>query len=78
MYQEIVAIDVDRTTQEIKEVRTMARCPRCGSPMTDGICDNCGFPMNRFPFISAYKSKKYTKIISVMEGSIKGKDLLKQ
>ena len=23
----------------------MIKCPRCGEPMTGGICDNCGFPM---------------------------------
>lgn len=23
-------------------------CPRCGEPMTNGICNNCGFPMTRF------------------------------
>ena len=22
-------------------------CPRCGSPMSGGICNNCGFPVNR-------------------------------
>ena len=22
-------------------------CPRCGEPMSGGICDNCGFPMRR-------------------------------
>ena len=26
----------------------MAKCPRCGEPMTGGICDNCGFPMCHF------------------------------
>ena len=30
-----------------REVYTMATCPRCGKPMTGGICNNCGFPMNR-------------------------------
>ena len=25
----------------------MTRCPRCGEPMNGGICDNCGFPMQR-------------------------------
>lgn len=28
-------------------VRAAAYCPRCGSPMTGGICDNCGFPVTR-------------------------------
>lgn len=23
------------------------KCPRCGATMTGGICNNCGFPMNR-------------------------------
>ena len=23
-------------------------CPRCGEPMTNGICDNCGFPTNQY------------------------------
>ena len=22
-------------------------CPRCGEPMTGGICDNCGFPLTK-------------------------------
>lgn len=21
-----------------------AKCPRCGADMTNGVCDNCGFP----------------------------------
>lgn len=25
----------------------MAYCPRCGEPMTGGICDNCGFPLTK-------------------------------
>ena len=25
----------------------MMNCPRCGGPMTDGICNNCGFPVIR-------------------------------
>lgn len=25
----------------------MATCPRCGEPMTGGICDNCGFPLTK-------------------------------
>lgn len=25
-------------------------CPRCGSPMSGGICNNCGFPTNRIRF----------------------------
>ena len=22
-----------------------AKCPRCGADMTNGVCDNCGFPI---------------------------------
>lgn len=21
-------------------------CPRCGTPMENGVCPNCGFPVN--------------------------------
>ena len=31
-------------------------CPRCGEPMTNGICDNCGFPMTRIK--SEYAGRK--------------------
>lgn len=27
----------------------MTKCPRCGEPMTGGICDNCGFPLRKSP-----------------------------
>ena len=30
-----------------KGVDMMAKCPRCGAEMSGGICNNCGFPMNR-------------------------------
>jgi ribosomal protein L37E len=23
------------------------KCPRCGEEMTGGICNSCGFPMNK-------------------------------
>lgn len=22
-------------------------CPRCGEPMSGGVCDNCGFPVTK-------------------------------
>ena len=25
----------------------MTYCPRCGEPMTGGICNNCGFPLTK-------------------------------
>ena len=33
-------------------------CPRCGAPMTDGLCDNCGFPINRIKMITWQGKKK--------------------
>ena len=24
-----------------------SKCPRCGATMTNGVCDNCGFPIVR-------------------------------
>ena len=32
----------------------MMNCPRCGTPMQDGVCPECGFPVNRL-------TKKLTK-----------------
>lgn len=55
----------------------MLTCPRCGEPMSGGICDNCGFPMNRFPVIIGGKSKNCPKVSAVMAGSINVKSLLK-
>lgn len=34
---------------EEQEVKTM-ECPRCGSLMEGGICNNCGFPVTMNPF----------------------------
>ena len=40
----------------------MAYCPRCGEPMTGGICNNCGFPLTKMVKKSTvdnkYKSDK--------------------
>ena len=33
----------------------MAYCPRCGEPMTGGICNNCGFEDDRVK--NKYKTK---------------------
>ena len=30
----------------------MTKCPRCGEPMTGGVCNNCGFPVTRFKKIA--------------------------
>ena len=30
-----------------REEKKYMKCPRCGATMTGGICNNCGFPMNR-------------------------------
>ena len=43
----------------------MAVCPRCGKPMTGGICDNCGFPMRRFKKIVLAVKKEFS--IDVMQ-----------
>lgn len=34
-------------------------CPRCGEPMSGGVCDNCGFPAAKF----RKKTKQIKKII---------------
>ena len=31
------------------------KCPRCGATMTGGICNNCGFPMNRQRVLILFK-----------------------
>lgn len=32
------------------------KCPRCGAEMSGGICNSCGFPMNKK---NARKAKGY-------------------
>ncbi len=34
-------------------------CPRCGEPMSGGVCNNCGFPATKF-------RKKHKKVYQVM------------
>lgn len=35
----------------------MTYCPRCGEPMTGGICDNCGFPLTKMVKKSTVENK---------------------
>ena len=39
----------------------MAYCPRCGAPMTGGICNNCGFPLTKMVKKSTVDNKKSDK-----------------
>lgn len=37
-------------------------CPRCGTPMEDGVCPSCGFPVNCIRCALQNLSRKnYTK-----------------
>lgn len=37
------------------------KCPRCGGDMSSGVCEECGFPVNKIiqykRFIIVYKNK---------------------
>lgn len=39
----------------------MAYCPRCGEPMTGGICNNCGFPLTKMRKKYAVDNRKSNK-----------------
>ena len=39
----------------------MTCCPRCGEPMTGGICNNCGFPLTKMVKKSTVDNKKSDK-----------------
>ena len=39
----------------------MTYCPRCGEPMTGGICNNCGFPLTKMVKKSTVDNKKSDK-----------------
>lgn len=39
----------------------MTYCPRCGEPMTGGICNNCGFPLTKMRTKSTFDIKKSDK-----------------
>jgi ribosomal protein L37E len=36
----------------------MTYCPRCGEPMTGGICNNCGFPLTKMRKRAAADNQK--------------------
>ena len=41
----------DRGSDGRLRVRAAAYCPRCGAPMSGGVCDNCGFPVTGIRFL---------------------------
>ena len=38
------------------------KCPRCGATMSDGVCDNCGFPVTMIKYVKKVGIKKVKPI----------------
>ena len=43
------------------------KCPRCGSTMSGGVCDSCGFPITKWNGLRTdeYSAQCFVKWISI-------------
>lgn len=46
-------------------------CPRCGEPMSGGICDHCGFPMRIYNKIVPRQNAEQNMFCLMMKKQIK-------
>ena len=44
------------------------KCPRCGSQMSGGICDSCGFPLTNIRIQPKYRNDRLNKIKEYSDG----------
>ena len=56
------------------------KCPRCGATMTGGICNNCGFPMNRrrttIAIAKFFDTVDHDKLMTIFGRMIKDGDVI--
>ena len=56
-----------REIEKHREEMIFMKCPRCGSTMSGGVCDSCGFPVTKWNGLRTdeYSAQRFVKWISI-------------